>query len=505
MMLSNIRAITMKNLNQIKRDPRMIALSVIAPIIITALFGSVFGGDLTHLEVYVVIDDDNFTNIFADEIADKMEEDQRLQYNTSAKNPTLAKDAVDKNYTQAALIFPNTFTQDILLGAGSEVQLYVNNFNPNASNYIVSVFQNSFNAIMRRYFGEFQVQINITYIYEGVFDPLPNLLNVSLYNPDLGWAILHDKLSDEVCDILEDDNTMDIKEVKSVKNNEDDIRKGNVRGIIIFPDDFTYKALVTKEIKLKVKLDGAEPQACAAIMSALSSALSDAFEDSFDKSVFEIDEYYYNNIDETDEPVESITYFTPAIIGFIAFFFGFILTMLSFIRERKEGTMERILTSPLKRSEIIIGYIISFSILSIIQSTVTIIVAVLIFNAQIEFSVLILLQAYLIIYLLLLTALGLGIFLSTLAKTEFQIIQFIPLVIMPFMLLSGVWAPVETLPGPLRVVSSFIPLTYANNAMRDLFLRGENIIGVIIPVSILAGFACLMIILGIFKLSKTLQ
>jgi ABC-2 type transport system permease protein len=73
------------------------------------------------------------------------------------------------------------------------------------------------------------------------------------------------------------------------------------------------------------------------------------------------------------------------------------------------------------------------------------------------------------------------------------------------MLLSGVWAPVETLPGPLRIISSFIPLTYANNAMRDLFLRGENIIGLIIPISILAGFACFMVLLGIIKLNKTLQ
>ena len=505
MRISNIRAIAMKNLNQIKRDPRMIALSIIAPIIITALFGSVFGGELTDIKVYIVIDDDNFTDIFSNEIVDKMEENQKIQFNTSESDTLSAKTAVDNNYTQAALIFPERFTEETLLGKESDVELYVSNLYPNTSNYIVNTFQTSLSEVMKKYFGDVQVNIIINYTHHENLAPLPDLINVSLINPDMGWSGLHDKLSDEVCDILEDDETVDIIEVKSVKKYEDDVRKGDVRGIIIFPDDFTFVALINKEIKVKVRLDGAEPQACGAIMGALSSALSDAFEDTFDKSAFEIDEYYFNNIDETDEPVEPITYFTPAIIGFITFFFGFILTMLAFIRERKEGTMERILTSPLKRSEVIIGYILSFSILSVIQSTMTIIVAILIFNVQIEFSVLILLQAYLIIYLLLLSALGLGIFLSTLAKTEFQIIQFIPLVILPFMLLSGVWAPVETLPGPLRVVSSFIPLTYANNAMRDLFLRGENIIGLIIPISILAGFACLMIFLGIIKLNKTLQ
>jgi len=505
MKLSNIKAIAIKNFHQIKRDPRMIALSVIAPIIITALFGFVFGGELTHIEIYIVDKDNNFENVFATEIINKFSEDSRIQLNTSISDPNLVKKSVENNFTQAAVIFPNTFTQDTLLGRGSQIDLIIGNLSINASNYVIESFEKSFGIIMVKYFGISQSNIKITQIHEVSDGKIPDKINISLSNYDLGWAFLNDKLSEKVIKILEKDDTVDIKKVKSVKDNEDDIKNGNKRGMIIFPKDFTYEALVNKEISVDVRLDGAEPQACGAIMGALSEALSDSFEDTFDKKSFNINEYYYNNIDGTDESVDPITYFTPAIIGFIGFFFGFILTMLSFIRERKEGTMERILTSPLKRSEIIIGYILSFSILSTIQATVTLIVAILIFNAQIEFSIFILLQAYLIIYLLLLTALGIGIFLSTLAKTEFQIIQFIPLIILPFMLLSGVWSPIETLPDFLRPISSFIPLTYANLAMRDIFLRNETIIDVILPIGILALSAFLMISLGIIKLNKTLK
>lgn len=505
MKFSNIRAIAMKNLNQIKRDPRMIALSVIAPIVITALFGSVFGGELTDINVYIVDDDDNFNNIFGNEIINKMDKDLLINFNRSTSNPELVKKAVENNYSQGAIVIPNTFTQDILLGLGSKVDLYISYLNPNISNYIINTFESSFNTIMKNYFSETQVKIEIVPFYQGTYGVLPNLINISLSNSDLGWSVLHDELSDEVIDILKDDDTVNIKKVKSVKKYEDDVKSGEVRGIIIFSDEFTYKTLINKEIDVDIKLDGAEPQACGAILTALSEALSEAFEDTFGKKAFDIDDYYYNNPDGNDEAVEPITYFTPAIIGFITFFFGFILTMLSFIRERKEGTMERILTSPLKRSEIILGYILSFSFLSIIQATVTIIVAILVFNAQIEFSIFTLLLAYLIIYLLLLTALGLGIFLSTLAKTEFQIIQFIPLIILPFMLLSGVWAPVETLPDFLRPASSLIPLTYANIAMRDIFLRDATIIDILIPLGILGLSAFLMIFLGILKLSKTLK
>ena len=489
-----------------KRDPRMIALSVIAPIIVTALFGSAFGGDLTELNVYIVNDDKNFNNIFANEILDNLDNNEKFKYNTTTSDPNLVKEAVYNNYSQAAIIFPNTFTQNLLLGIGSEVELYVSYTNPNVSNYTIAAFQSSFDYVMGSYFGNPQVKIIIIPINPGASSlPLPTTINISLSNRDMGWAALNDKFSDTVYDILKDDDTVKLIEVKSVSKYEDKVKNGEAKAIIKFSEDFTFEALIDKVIKVKIRLDGAEPQSSAAILAALAEALSETFEDRFDKAVINMDEYYYNNPDAKDEAVDSITYFTPAIIGFIVFFFAFLLTMLSFLRERKQGTMERLLTSPMKRSEIILGYILSFSILSIIQATVTIMVAVLVFNAQIEFTLLTLLQAYLIIYILLLTALGLGIFLSTLAKTEFQIIQFIPLVILPIMLLSGVWAPVEALPDFLRPVSSIIPLTYANLALRDIFLRGISLFDLGIPLAILAGSALLMITLGILKFNKTLK
>lgn len=316
---------------------------------------------------------------------------------------------------------------------------------------------------------------------------------------------LCDKLSETVYDILEEDDTVDLKIVKSISKNENKVKSGEIRAIIEFPESFTYNALISRTIKIDVNLDGGEPQASGAIIKALSSALSDTFEEEFGISVFNIHDSYYNNPDGDDEPVDSITYFTPAIIGFIVFFFAFLLTMLSFLRERKQGTMERILTSPVKRSEIILGFIFSYSLLSLLQATVVIIVTIFIFNAQIEFSWINLLQVYLIVYILLLAALGLGIFLSTLAKSEFQIIQFIPLVILPFMLLSGVWSPIETLPAWLRNVSSFVPLTYANTAMRDILIRQQSLFDVIIDIGILSIFAGVMILLGIISLNKKLK
>jgi hypothetical protein len=110
---SNIKAIALKNLTQMKRDPRMIALAIIAPIIVTALFGFTFGGDLNHLKVLYLNNDENFDNIFADEIINKIDENPKLNLTIITSDPLIATSAVDNNITQAAIIFFDNFTQDL--------------------------------------------------------------------------------------------------------------------------------------------------------------------------------------------------------------------------------------------------------------------------------------------------------------------------------------------------------------------------------------------------------
>ncbi len=502
MKLFNIWTITKKNLNQMKRDVRMIGLSIFAPILVTALFGSVFGGDITNIKVIVINNDNNFEDNISTQISDVVALDPKIQYNITF-DPNIARVAVNNNYSQAAIIFPSLFTENLLLGKETQIELYVSYENPDLAEYIISLFQISYTQVLETYTGGSNFSVLIFPVHEGIPGPLPEFINVSLCNNDIGWT--KGKLSDEILKILDENGKLKLIFSNDLNHSETLVEKGEIRAILIFSENFTYEMLTKKEINLQVKLDGAEPQSCLVIMSLLTSSLVEAFSDEFDKSMFNINEYYFNNPDSTEKPIKSITYFTPAILCFIVFFFSFLLTMLAFLRERNQGTMERILTSPLTRGEIILGYILSHSILSIVQATSVILTTFLIFGAQIEYTVLSLIQAYLIIYLVVIGALGIGIFLSTLAKTEFQILQFIPLVIIPFMLLSGVWAPIETLPDWLQPISQFIPLTYANQAMRDILLRKESFLDVPIALIILLTFAVMMIALGIIKLDKKLK
>lgn len=506
MKLANIKAYIIKNLQQIKRDPRMLGLSIFAPIIVTALFGSAFGGDLTNLPVYFLDNDQNFSDTLASEIAGDMDDNPKFYFNTSTDDPNLGRQAVNNNYSQAAIIFSERFTEDLLLGKTAEVEIYISYNNSAVADYIINQYQTSLTDVVGEYFEQEQFDLSIIPVYIGTPAPLPTQINISLVNQDQGWASIHDKLSEDLFESLEDSESILIeKKDGDIEDYEVELEKGEIRGIISAPKRFTRDILLKKQVSIDLYLDAAEPQASLTIKGEMAEILGDLFEEKFGKSAISMEETYYNNPEGENEEVEPITYFTPAILGFIVFFFSFLLTMLSFLRERKLGTMERILTSPIKRSEIIIGYVLSFSVIALIQATATLIATIFLFNAQILITPLIILQTYMIIYLFVLAALGTGTFLSTLVESEFQIIQFIPLIILPFMLLSGVWAPVESLPPWLRPLSQFVPLTYANNSMRAILIRGASILDVWAEVSILAAFALIMTVLGILKLNRKLK
>ena len=186
----------------------------------------------------------------------------------------------------------------------------------------------------------------------------------------------------------------------------------------------------------------------------------------------------------TNDP---ITTFAPAIIGFFAYFFVYVLTGVSFLRERTGGTLERLMATPVTRGEVVLGYTLGFGMFATIQ------VAVLMLWALGSLHVPALgplpafsvglgvavngspLLAFVVVVLLAVGAVSLGIFLSTFARTELQIIQFIPIVLAPQFLLSGVLFPVSTLPSILQPLVAIMPLNYAVDGLRQVFIRGADL------------------------------
>jgi ABC-2 type transport system permease protein len=179
--------------------------------------------------------------------------------------------------------------------------------------------------------------------------------------------------------------------------------------------------------------------------------------------------------------------FAPALVGFFAFFLVFILTGISFLRERIGGTLERLLATPVRRSEIVAGYGLGFGFFATLQVAVIMafslgIVEVPTVGPLPAFTIGLGIAnagspglAFLVTLLMALVAVNLGIFISTFTHSEFQVLQFIPIIVVPQGLLSGIFWPVSSLPEALEPVARVLPMTYAVDGLRLILIKGADL------------------------------
>ena len=197
--------------------------------------------------------------------------------------------------------------------------------------------------------------------------------------------------------------------------------------------------------------------------------------------------------------LEMIDTIGPAILGLVVFFFTFIIAAISFLRERTLGTLEKFMVSPLSRVEIVSGYILGFCLVAIIQSATTLLIVIYLFGVPMRGNPL---DAFAIILLLGAGALAMGSFVSNFARSEFQVVQFIPMVIIPQIVLCGVFWPVQSIPGFLRPLSNVLPLTYASDALRAIMLKGASLSQILPDLLFLGVFFLLMFIAATLMLKR---
>lgn len=154
--------------------------------------------------------------------------------------------------------------------------------------------------------------------------------------------------------------------------------------------------------------------------------------------------------------------FAPPLLGVFVFFLTYLLTAVGFLRERTAGTLDRLLVSPISRSGLVVGYVVGFGYLAVIQSLVLLGSGVVFLGVEFEHGV----ARFLLIEVLgAFTALGIGIVLSLFAQNEFQVLQFVPAVITPQVILGGTFTPVEELPTYLEYAARVMPVTYLIDGM----------------------------------------
>ncbi|WP_338211948.1 ABC transporter permease [Lactobacillus juensis] len=178
-----------------------------------------------------------------------------------------------------------------------------------------------------------------------------------------------------------------------------------------------------------------------------------------------INKYYYGNSD-----TGFFNKIEPILVAFFIFLFVFLISGMALLKERTTGTLDRLLATPVKRSEIIYGYMISYGIVAVIQSIIIIGVTIWLLNIEVAGNVL---WVILISILVAMVALAFGFLLSTIAESEFQMMQFIPLVVVPQIFFSGI-IPLDSMANWVSYLGKILPLTYAGDALNQVILYGRG-------------------------------
>ena len=198
------------------------------------------------------------------------------------------------------------------------------------------------------------------------------------------------------------------------------------------------------------------------------------------------------------ESMETFDSLAPLFMGFFIFFFVFLLAGVSFLRERISGTLERVLATPLRRSEIVCGYFLGFGLFVALQTII--IQSFIVYGLDVVMNG----SFWLVLVINLILAgqsLAVGTLLSSFARNEFQLFQFIPIVIVPQILFSGI-CDLSEAPMWVSILSKAFPLTYGSEALRGVMLKGQSFLKVQKEIFILIGYAVFFLILNTAALKK---
>lgn len=191
----------------------------------------------------------------------------------------------------------------------------------------------------------------------------------------------------------------------------------------------------------------------------------------------------------------------PAIIGLILTFIGTIITSIGMVREREAGTFEQLAVMPLKASSVILGKITPYFLLASLDMVLIAVLGIWLFGVPFRGDVVIFAVGA---ALFLFAVLGIGVLISTVAKTSGQAIQMAMMTLLPQILLSGMIFPLDAMAAGVRWIGYLLPLTYFTMVSQGVMLRGSGWAALWLPLVVLAGMALLLFALAVVRLHASI-
>ncbi len=197
-------------------------------------------------------------------------------------------------------------------------------------------------------------------------------------------------------------------------------------------------------------------------------------------------------------PGDGFSNLGPALLALFPFIVMFLVTSVTTLRERTSGTLERLLAMPMGKLDFLLGYAIAFGLVAAAQSALAVGVCVWLLDLTIVGSVWMLMVVAVVDAIL---GTALGLFVSAFARTEFQAVQFMPAVVVPQILLCGLFVPRDALPRLLEVISDVLPLSYAVDAMQTV-ASSTSTGDVWQDIAVVASYALVALALGALTLRR---
>ena len=273
------------------------------------------------------------------------------------------------------------------------------------------------------------------------------------------------------------------------------LRSGEAHVALVVPPGYAKNLARGRRAVLQLVVDGSDPQTVA---SATNTALGLAQARSAQARaaiILEPDTWY-------NPDLKTSIYIVPGLVGVILTMTMVMFTSMAIARERERGTLEQLIVSPLRRGELVVGKILPYVSMGYLQMTLVLLLGHWVFGVPFVGSLALL---YLLAFIFIAANLALGLFFSTLARTQQQAMQMSFFFLLPNILLSGFMFPWEAMPRPAQVLSQVLPLTHFLRIVRGIVLKGSGFADVAGEVTWMAAILVALVVLASLRFSKKLD
>ena len=324
----------------------------------------------------------------------------------------------------------------------------------------------------------------------------------------------HGDLTDLTLDTIKTTETYKVVEViDDLDEGKELVDSGEVKAAIILPSDYDDNSSQQKAVTLY--LDSSDQMAAQILDSsiqAIFSRLSNivASQTSVTNQSADVDQslsHSFNNfkddislhINRIYGNIKYIDFLVPAVLGMTLMMSCMMGMGATIAGERETGELARLFMTPTSVSTVIGGKIVAKLLIELVRAIILILMAILLFHVSIKGGVL---QTFLVLVVGGLCFVGFGMMLSARTSTQEDYVQLVMPFSMPMMFISGVFYPIETMPWILQKIAYIFPLTYLNDAMRGVMLKGQTLGDVWLDLAVLLGFTALFFILGVKRFNR---